>query len=429
MVFIKPILTSIHLQNLQSWGDLTIELSAGLNVLIAENQTGKSVVFKVIRLCVAPDSLTPREKEDIPRIGHPQGVAWFSFSDGVTYKVTITATLLQYFIINHNDGDDAVLVSQQHPTEDFLDRMGSTIRGSIISNLLEMSETQFLVNSKTSENANMLEILINHPDLIKIIEVLTNDRIPKTKEFLQIVRSTLKTYKSGVENMEFHPTTNLKTSIDYAEPIINSLRELSKSFEFFDRVVTVTTPGENLSTSLNLLADLTNATNLLDSVKFTSVIDSRYLQIPAVLKELTVLAYSLDSVQEATGYSRQVALYLNLLEKLTSLNTVFDAVVPVPRIKESIPSRLTLLKELSEFSPQVSPVPSRFEQLREKIGLLNELSSVITRMDEILSFGDVTTKRQELYREILESGGELHAGCPLHGEIIYTGKSCVPYHQ
>ncbi|MDQ9745195.1 ATP-binding protein, partial [Acinetobacter baumannii] len=55
-------LKSLHLENIQSWEDATIEFGPGLNAIIANNNVGKSVVFKTLRITCNPEFFAKPER-------------------------------------------------------------------------------------------------------------------------------------------------------------------------------------------------------------------------------------------------------------------------------------------------------------------------------------------------------------------------------
>ena len=76
-------LLQIRLVNCQSWKDGVIEFSKGLNVIRANNNTGKSVIFKMLKVTCNPESLDKADREDIIRRGSEYAEVTYLFDDSV----------------------------------------------------------------------------------------------------------------------------------------------------------------------------------------------------------------------------------------------------------------------------------------------------------------------------------------------------------
>ena len=83
-------LEAVRFKNCQSLGDCVLSFTGKLNVIVAENNTGKSVLYKVLKLAGRADYYTREERKDLIRRGASAAQITFKFDDGSYAVMQIT---------------------------------------------------------------------------------------------------------------------------------------------------------------------------------------------------------------------------------------------------------------------------------------------------------------------------------------------------
>lgn len=79
----------LKLKNFQSHKDTYMEFADGLNVIVAPNNTGKSVLFKALQVTTLPGDISNEDRKQYIRYGETKATIMWCFSDDSIYLVDV----------------------------------------------------------------------------------------------------------------------------------------------------------------------------------------------------------------------------------------------------------------------------------------------------------------------------------------------------
>ena len=177
-----PKLKSFRLLNIQSWGDDSeiVEFDSELlNVIIGRNETGKSVLFKVLAQMFNPD-MYGMDAHDLVRDGASEGMALFTLTSGesVIYRINTNNRYVYYFLDKQGKLDKSRSFSGPGAPSWLTEVFGWLVdyREGVILNLLHKdgSNLPFITTSKRF-NAAYLRFITSNPQLDKLYEVFQHN--------------------------------------------------------------------------------------------------------------------------------------------------------------------------------------------------------------------------------------------------------------
>ena len=153
----------IRLVGCQSWADTTISLSSNkINVIQAPNNTGKSVLFKILKISVAPKVYTARKRKKLIRNRCTEARAYFSFTDGCMAATVIQQTRVIYLFKETNTWESFV-----EPPKRMIDELGLLVneKGTFIANIIDTDQNLLLVDSDAASTTEFINMLCNNATL------------------------------------------------------------------------------------------------------------------------------------------------------------------------------------------------------------------------------------------------------------------------
>ena len=154
--------TSLVLQNVQSYKYVEFNFTPGLNVFVGDNSAGKSIAFKMIKLMSTWGTRLHKKVEFLVRRNEDFGIALFTLSDGSMGGVRFAKGLIQYL---YQPAGAATYTVSTRPILEFLQRAGIIVDGNFILNLLDSDQELLLVNSNVKTNASLINLIAFNEDL------------------------------------------------------------------------------------------------------------------------------------------------------------------------------------------------------------------------------------------------------------------------
>lgn len=161
-------LSIVRLINIQSYKDITFNLSEEINVLEAPNETGKSIMFKVFRTMCDANWYGRGERKSLIRRGEEKGTALLivPYSGGV-FKIVfeIYKTYQLYHLFDGNEKLDSW--KQDTIPEDIINVLGWYYDkdSKILLNLCDQELDMPFVNSNLKFNYEVMKFIIQSPEL------------------------------------------------------------------------------------------------------------------------------------------------------------------------------------------------------------------------------------------------------------------------
>lgn len=395
-------LKAIRLQNCQSWLDVTIPLSTELmNVIVAENSTGKSVIFKMLQATACPEALDTEDRENLIRRGKSAAQISFAFTDGATATTRVLKDRVLYF---YKDPDDLQYKVYAKAPQKMLDNIGLIVEGDsgFVANIIDTDHDMLLVNSNLNSNNNLMEIITSNKELDDFRSLV--DR--KLDEFNNL--------KLGVQNYKSSLDVQL-AECEYKDPMIleNNIQSCEFLFDIGYKLVEVSEQFCVLSDSqvkYKSYDDLIFTANILQKIKSLKELLEDY-HIPKPYKEdcldLAEAGLLLKNIVTCSSVIR-----IPTCPKIDFLSTI-DTLLAIKRSMDN----LVPIKEAKDFS--------RLQFVTDSLGKLQILTSISKDLANSLKSKDASMCNMKSLKEEIKCANSVYS-CAIYGEVMFDGKKCIP---
>lgn len=233
---------SLRLKNIQSWKDATIDLDIGLNVIDADNETGKSVIMKAFRKICFYNFFGRGSNEVLIRRGTECGecfIRMIYLDDGVlidrkVVKLEIYKTYQIYKLYNVVDEKLELIQSwkQDYPPVEVLNALGWFIDedNQILLNLIDLEQPLPLISSNRKFNAKILKFVTESAELETCKENLTV-HVNRLKELYNIEKTNYNRLNSMRSTIDVKDTFKLQRSIEDREVLSDKINVLQDLYE------------------------------------------------------------------------------------------------------------------------------------------------------------------------------------------------------
>lgn len=151
-------LEAIRLKDCQSLGDCVLSFTSRLNVIVAGNNTGKSVLYKVLKLAGRADYYTREERKDLIRRGAASAQVTFKFDDGTYALMQVRSDKAVYAFL---ESAKANIAWYLEPPDDMVSRLGLLVSNTeaFIANIVDMDQGLLLVNPRLRSNYELVKMI------------------------------------------------------------------------------------------------------------------------------------------------------------------------------------------------------------------------------------------------------------------------------
>lgn len=274
-------LTQVRLINVQSWDDLTLHLSDGLNVFSGKSNSGKSVMFKVFRKMCFPNFWGSGTNEEFIRSGCDKAVAALMLSTNQLVLFEVYPKYQMYYLFDENKNN---IGTWKDKIPDFLlEVLGWYVdfEHEYLLNLIDQDIPLPFVKSPKQFNDSVLSIVTRHDELDKSIENLKN--------YSSEINEAIKNTTNSMSN--FYALMQTINSIDIV-PISDLLAKtetMINLFELFGQLAMIETESIVEPVKVSLPVELEDYFELYKTtggiVREISVIENIYAPSPVIVSE------------------------------------------------------------------------------------------------------------------------------------------------
>ena len=379
--------------NCQSMRDLTMHFATDkLNVIVADNSVGKSVLFKMLKVTANPKTLaTIEERKQLIRYGEQCACFICAFDDG-----SLGATLVypNKVIYKYKSDGATEFISYENPPAEFIRQLGLLVdeKTGYIANLIDTDQDLLFVNNNLGSNHSLIKMIAESSTLTEVQDKLSN-LDSQFGQMMITVNQKVIDLQIQLGQYNYSDVNRLESDLNYAEIMLEVLPEIDrcyKSIEIIEKAKDVK-DLDSLIEACSILGKITTALNQIDyGYSEESQVVCKYapniLQALSVLQSINIDSNEYEILSKAVGAVDDIA---QLLRKI--------------KLVECIPS------ELIDFVGTVDHIKGCLEVLTKSANIVRESDIQIRSLEEQMqSLGDV-----------LE--------CPVHGKVVYDGKKCVPY--
>jgi len=359
-------LDKITIKNFQSIVNLTYDFCPGLNVIIADNNTGKSIIFKVIEVLVNGHKFNSDERREYIRFGCSKSDV-FVYSGGYIYWAEIMPNKTNYY---SGPAINQMAYEGNELPNGLRQALGLLIcEDGLIGNVIDDNQSKFLINSDAKVNNSILGLSTREHRAEKIIDVVS-ERIKTLNADIRV--------KSSEKTILSRELSNIKiVDIAHRESVAQDSNVL---LTLADILIGVREKLSNINVSAHVNEDA---------------------------KVLLNLASGLENVSNKVRGVNSIKPFpvsKDVLEFISSLDSLKNRVKNINHTKLPSETEMKTLETLNSFYP-----------------LLNR-ALYLMRENKVL---DIEGKRIKMQLDNLK--GEVY-DCPIHGSIKFVnGKECVPY--
>lgn len=359
----------IRLIGCQSWKDTVVELRDGINVLVADNGVGKSVIFKMIRITACPKCFTREERINLIRNGYSWAAILFLFDDGYTGMTRVYPGKVEYVV---QSPDGKVTSSLEFPDE-YRERLGILGSDKFVASIIDSDQALLLVNSNLRDNDEFIRLLTVHEPLERLKGVV-KERLDEFYRYSAGLDQKVDTLRTTLNNIQYQDIGNLKWMQERTEAAIEAM-------EFAISV-----------------------TEVLDKFRFGKWDGTEFIKMAEfglILEKIRDLACSIEKKEDR------------------NYDSMLDMVSFAEKLKDMRGIPLVIGRKLD------------YDFLLGTVGLFRSLCIIGDDARAIASnLGSIryTKERIALAEDKLKSSAKA-VDCPIYGEVYYDGNVCVPYHQ
>ena len=392
----------IRLRNCQSWKDCNISLADGLNVICADNNTGKSVLFKLLKASVSPSYYSKDELQQLIRYGTEFAEATYIFSDG---SVAVVRIFKQRVIYYYTPDFNSQGYTQQEgiPHAEILEQLSVIVEPSsgFIANVLDLDQSLLLVNSKSTSDYDLIKVLTHNEDLTRLAELFKNKLVTYKAE-LTDVRKTQARLEHVLETLEYVDIEYLEDTIDKSEKLYALNKSLVLIYEELNQIQISDTKIIDYDTVIPLL-DLGQKLKEINNIELEDTgvkVDDKLINLCTMVLDMKELYRTICDVEILPDIDNDLYLIHSSL---------VDVYQEISRIEEL-------------------PNIDRVDQILCDINLLDNLKAIF---NEVVNYGQEVEKQEDLldtinsYKEQLNIEGK-ELDCPIHGRIKYINNQCIP---
>lgn len=397
-----PKLKIMRLTNCQSWSNSVIGLSEGLNVIKAPNNTGKSVIFKILKAVCSPSYYTSEERAGLIRDNAEYAEATYLFTDNSMAIVRIFKNKIIYYFTNDKDKEQ-FMSSQDVPPPKLIENLNMLVEpeSGFIVNLLDLDQDLFLVKSNSKSNSNIIKVLAEDQDLKRLC-TLFKDKIPKVKEELIRLRSTEDRLNYQISQMEYININELEAEVEEKEFLLEQLklmRDLYISIDYVLPLIEESKPYDDLILLSSLGQGLERLDLTIDYNLINLDVNQDNINLCEIGVELESIFNSLNKISNIKYDDVLCELALDLVNIVQTYYNINNS-ISIEKIDEG--------EMLLDTLDLLIATHSKLIQARNMVNKLEEDELAINQLKDSLNI----------------EGKELK--CPIYGTIKVLKGNCIP---
>jgi hypothetical protein len=386
-------IASARMIGCQSHEDTLYDFCDGLNVFVADNQTGKSVFFKMTKIAVLPSYYNRKEREDLIRYGHECAIIAYTFTDSSCGGVRVFAGGPQYFYTE--DYTKYAFEYRKDPHPDMVSKLGLLVdyTEQYIANLLDTEQLLLFVNSGNQTNNNLVKMLIKDERVDRMIVALTK-RVELYREKANMLSHVLIPLRSRLADTEFIDIDSLEVQVTLCEDAVSIY-------------------GELIDVGLHF-----SGITVFQNIDYDSIIEGldAHIALASIEEFMGVLSQPIP--EEDLIYGPLSELAEGFLE--LDLMKVEDTQVELSSLLELIDA-YSLLTDLTYQD-------TGEDDLFEVLDLVDTLRLGHMHSIEFLTLIDAISKSDDLILDLeanFSSKGRT-VECPIYGRIQHVEGNCIP---
>lgn len=415
----------IQMINCQSWKNSSFSLATDkVNVIVADNGTGKSVLFKMLKITSHPKYFDRNDRKDLIRHGAECAEIYFAFDDG---GIAATKVYPTYVLYLYKPDDNSEVEASYEPNPEMLQRVGLISDGDtpFVANIVDSDQDLLLVNTRLKYNFNLVKMLVENVDLESVKERVSEAQY-KISNPISSINSRCAVLQKAISNSVYCDVATRELQLDLTEQAENVM------FALIDVVNDLLIIKDVMSNKTDY-DFLLKAEELMESLESCSVDDlfpgKDYSYLEPVLRLTeSIESFDLDGLRIAKPVDSAVEDTLQLLEQLEQLE-FSDVFVGsgIPDLEDEV-KLLESLEELPLADLRMTVKPAIQNEHIDLLERSEQIYQIFVLLSSIfMTMHDAKQKADEAESNLLKAGTVYD--CSIYGKVVYDGKSCLPYSE
>lgn len=393
-------LRQMRIRNFQSIEDVTYNFTDGLNVIVAPNNTGKSIINKIIELLVNFKSIRSDDVKQYITFGKPKSDIFISDEQNA-YWVEIYPKKINYYKLENSS---FIFIGNELPIG-LINALSLLIcEGNFVGNLITSNHSKLLVDSSADINNQILSLIARDDHAENILE--------ECEERMSVMNSNLRTLRANRALLEKEISTIAVEDTTYREEALKRVFGLT---EFVEELIGLNEATDNIKCSGKLV-------NKLD-------------EILGLCSDIEMFNYKFDSLRpskDVRDLSKEFRIAEELESFISKLNVISNNTKMITEIKEvtmnndflGLVSKLEILKSNLDKTVKYKPLNPSMLKACEEMSKLTEVFNDYSNKAKSLNQSKLELKK--LKEEIDSYGGEVY-DCPIYGTIKFVNEECIRY--
>lgn len=411
--------------NCQSWEDDSFDLKQDrVNIIAADNGTGKSVFFKMLKITACPKIFSREEQAALIRWGAECAQIIFLFVDGDAAATRVYKNKVLYL---YKRADSCEWTQYYEPPEVMLKNIGliADTKNKFIANVVDMDQGLLLVDDSLKSNYDLMQMLIFCEDLELVRERASEER---NRVFEQE-----KSFSYKLERINQQISACEYTDIRAAEVELETLRQVEiLLYWLIDVAEQISVIGEQAGVyrDYGMLFYAVCVLEMFESFELSQI---KTASPPRVSESTVALLDCLEQTAECLSFMHVKGNVVIKDEDVSILEHLEDTLQLVCSVYVGQSSRvsdqeLEILEKLENI--ELLRIATRDIPAVEDghVQLLESLDKIFRHVDTLTLEFESACRAQESINELMrvckESGTVLD--CPVYGKVVYDGKECIP---
>lgn len=425
----RPYLLAVQLLNCQSHENTVYEFAVDkINIIKAPNNTGKSVLFKMLAITVDPKSIPVEKRKQLISYGTQSARVGYSFSDGTMGYCEVWPSQVIYY---WRDVGEEQFVTSYVPPEELIWRLSvlADEKEHSIANLIDNDQNLLLVDSDEKANHKLLKIVTENERLNTLKETLTK----KYNDYTDIsanLNSKLRLVEYQMENLSKIDVNKLQHEIRELEALYNVTYSITDMLAELDVISSSCVKKREFTSLFKLISVLTKIIKLretLDKIQISKRVTAESIQLT---ETIIMLVKSIRDVNSIIPVDTE--RLINTLKLLSALEALNPTNLIPQKNEHNLKSKVLL--SIEDFHSMLEHIKGIAVQ---DTGVLQALDFIpviqqLTQIEMLVqSLAHLKVLNNSLESSIAESVSMLQANnaiveCGVYGKAIFDGKECSP---
>lgn len=391
-------LRQVKIKNFQSIRDLQYDFIDGLNVIVAENGTGKSILNKIITFLVNYNKYTADKRKQFIRFGCAKSDIFFS-SDDDSYWVEIFSNNINYY---RRVNGKYEFESNDLP-QGLISMLSLLVSSNgFIGNLITSEQSKLLVDSEDKINTEIMSLVVSDENAELVISTC-EERLKEINSEIRTkvaVRDSLERELSKIEVVNYQ---HIEDSVNRVFTSIDFLETLVTASEVLDRVNSVGHVSNVMEEAIDMLALLEHSIETLEKVHLVD-------EVSFDEEELSVLSELVTVNDKIT----------NILYKKSMVTEVKPT-----KVTEGLLGLMTKLEKIQFSLNEISYIDLPGVERIESLSRLEEIFETVDRLSDLMNVTSELKEENDRLKLELDSYGGEDYDCPIYGTIKFVNEECI----